>query len=251
MPVLASALLALGCGSSVTDEGIGSGGAAGVSGSTGGSAGTGATASVNCVGEWKGYVDGFAFDDGTNTVTITVDSVTPEVSGHIRFGEKELLSPPTDPDVGYPPGITYFTTNNARRVFSGFEYGLTSASCDGARLKFQALVGELWADWCALQTPIPNETYGGYQCAHAWPVQSDAGGCTQTDPKTQEKVEVDCAQAVLCTTSNVCTCDAQGCGQGGEGFGGPTMDVHLSPTNADGDVGGFDWTVHKVHLEKQ
>jgi hypothetical protein len=78
---LAFALVALACGNTASNSGgSGGGGAAGGVGQ----GGTGASASPDFTGVWKGYVDGYAFDDGSNSVTLTLDSVEPEVFGHVR-----------------------------------------------------------------------------------------------------------------------------------------------------------------------
>jgi hypothetical protein len=244
---LAFALVALACGNTASDSG-GSGGG-GAAGSVG-QGGTGASASPDFTGVWKGYVDGYAFDDGSNSVTLTLDSVEPEVFGHVRFGEDDLLPAPTDPDVGYPPAISNKIQGGVPSVVSGFVYTLENASFDGHRLKFQVLSSELWNEWCALQTPVLDEPTGNYWCVHNWGFSTGGvSGCTQKDPETGESLDVNCSKVQLCDFAGVCVCDSESC-TGRATLGGPTLAIDLVPPNADGDVGGLGAWVHQVHLVK-
>ncbi len=233
----------------------------GASGGDGGSAGAGTRGGSGChdsgvvnqdfVGVWKGYVEGHAFDDGKNTVTLSVDSVTGGVSGHIQFGARALLPPPTDPDVGYPPGIQWLQLGALSGLVSGFAYTLEASTFDGERLQFQAPVLELWGDWCILQTTSYNVGLGYYACVPNWPTNAGGPlGCEQTDPDTGETVDVDCGKVTLCSPFGACNCSEQGCGPN-EDRSGPTFELQFGPSCAEGVVGGLDGNVHDLHLTKQ
>src|ERR1700722_6887455 len=81
-------ILAIGCTGKVLT--VGSGAASGPS----------APASTT----WTGYVENFQFLSGPDVVSMTLQNGSNgAVTGTVRFGPLPLLSPPTNPEVGYPP----------------------------------------------------------------------------------------------------------------------------------------------------
>jgi hypothetical protein len=198
-------------------------------------------------GVWKGYVENYAFADGSDTVVMTLDAVTAQVAGHVTFANSSPPPPPTDPDVGYPPGTS---DPNFPMIYGGFSYSLLAGTFDGQRLKFNVAPRELWKQWCELQTSYADEVNpGNYGCLPNWGGGSTGGQCYQQNPATHEVVYVDCEKLQLCAFlgSMVCHCCAEGCTADMENA--VSFDMVLAPPNADGsvDLGG----VHNVHLTLQ
>ncbi|HEY3495119.1 MAG TPA: hypothetical protein VGK73_10555 [Polyangiaceae bacterium] len=78
------------------------------------------------------------------------------------------------------------------------------------RIRFGVWAHEIYADWCALQTPVASQSGGAdYNCVD----ESLSGGardgaCYQ---KTESgEVPIDCHKLQLCR-SYVCTCDEEQC----------------------------------------
>lgn len=220
----------------------GTGGAGGSVGGVGGISG----ASADLVGKWVGYVENHKFSDSTDTITLTIAS--PQIDGSVVFGQSPAPPPPTDPNVGYPPGVT-FSSGPMQGPVVGFAYTILSPSFDGERLQFDASPNEVWKLWCEMQTPIADETNPGmYSCVPNWGFESGTGGCFQTNPKTQQKVQVDCGKLMLCSMGSPCKCTAQGCTT--DVSGGIHFDMSVALPKADGSASGLGG-LNNVHLKKQ
>lgn len=237
-----AALFALAaCGGNTGNDSAG-GGAGGV-GATGGSGGSGAAAEL--VGKWTGYVESYTFADSTDTVTVTI--ANSQLEGSVAFGEAPAPPPPTDPNVGYPPGSDA-GVGPQQGPFVGFAYTIFTPSFDGERLQFDVSPNELWRLWCEMQTPIADEANpGAYGCLPNWGFESGPGGCFQTNPQTQQKVQVDCGKLVLCSMGSPCKCTAEGCSAALAGA--IHFDLSVAVPKADGSVSLSG--VHNVHLKKQ
>src|SRR5262249_5094128 len=144
------------------------------------------------IGTWTGYVENYSFFDGSSTLAITIDAVTATVAGHITFGSGPPLAPPTDPNVGYPPGID-FENSSLWSVYPGYSYALIAGSFDGQHLKFQVDHRELWKQWCELQTSYADQmNAGNWNCLPNWGFTDTGSQCYQQNPATNEAVYVDC-----------------------------------------------------------
>lgn len=169
------------------------------------------------VGTWDGYVEAYTFEDGSDRVRLTVDS---QGKGTIRFGNRELIPPPTDPKANYPAFTTnnYWILENPHRLWSGYEYALQNNLIDAERIRFD--IGELqpFESYCALQTPVKvssDVSSSDYACigeSIAWD-----GKCYVCPPDSgcsydlTPDMEVPCEQQNACAGVRFCTCYASRC----------------------------------------
>lgn len=163
-------------------------------------------------GRWVGTAeDPLGLGDGTYTFPSGSDRFTLEIAvvfseeyqqdmldTRLSFGEAEPIAPPTDPEAGYPVGVSYLEllsyddgdfqivgTNPDFRVppFEGFTYEanpLTGLGQNGIALPDGALILafntlEPISPWCELQTPF-EVAPGLFQC------QEQFGGGFEVNP---------------------------------------------------------------------
>jgi hypothetical protein len=168
--------------------------------------------------------------------------------------ETLLRRPATDPNVGYPPGVTFTDVVGSLPFtgpYPGFGFTLTQVTYDGQRLQFDVGSNELWKHWCELQAPILDEINGGYLCIHNWGWRSlGSAECSQRDPMTMMDVPIDCGKIALCSLgTDVCRCTAQACSVNETAT--LHFDMVIATPKADGSVRGLDSGLHNVHLTKQ
>jgi hypothetical protein len=167
---------------------------------------------------WEGYAEAYVFSDGSDRVRLVLDS---EGRGTVQVGARELLPPPSDPSVGYPPGPWNFEDNNGLvRLQPGFRYPIYRARVEAKRVRLDADSHDLWRDWCSMQTPIGVNSSGDHICVPEL-INSFGNGCQYRDAATGEPVQVDCLRTVLCqipppspSTEKVypvCQCSATSC----------------------------------------
>ncbi len=105
--------------------------------------------------EWDGYAEAYTFQpSGSDRIHMTLDA---QGNGSIRVGTDPLLPPPTDPNVGFPPGREYpkdIVADTGLR--EGFLYPLHAAQVDAARIRIGLKPFDYYAPWCALQTPTTS-----------------------------------------------------------------------------------------------
>ena len=120
---------------------------------------------------------------------------------------------------GYPPGISEggggFGSVIASGLFEGFLYPLHAAQVQTDRIQLGIVPDDLWATWCALQTPVPWATGddGGatsYGCVANLGGSISGGACAQLEPDGTS-VPIDCVKLSLCQFGMVCTCTATAC----------------------------------------
>ncbi|HEX3901897.1 MAG TPA: hypothetical protein VH853_03545 [Polyangia bacterium] len=176
---------------------------------------------------WDGYAEAYTFSpDGSDRVRLTIDA---SGQGTFRMGNATtLLAPPTDPNVGYPPGISVDGVN-ADGAHTGtredFLYPIHAANVQEARIQLGIDPSDLYAAWCALQTPIPSyETTtvdGGASdtgtvstfyssCLPNVPSMSQGDNCALLEPDGSS-TPVDCGKLYLCNVAQTCACTASGC----------------------------------------
>lgn len=221
-------------------------GGAGAGASTGGIGGT--IEPGPFTGTWKGYVENHQFEDGSDALKMTLASVTASVSGQVTLGDSPPLPPPSDPNVGYPPGVSGGGPGGWQKVYPGFAYSLLEASFDGQRLQAKIALAEPFKQWCELQTSYVDEVNPGmYACLPNWGGAGSNGACFQENPKTGQKVSVDCGKFELCALGgSPCKCSASGCTA--ELTAGIKFDIVLAPPKADGSVAGLGTGLNNVHL---
>jgi hypothetical protein len=194
---------------------------------------------------WTGHLVKDQFPDGSNTLTMTIEfGPGGQVTGSILLGNGAILAPPTDPNIGYPPGSTGLVS-----LVEGFPYAIQNAALEASHLALQFAENEVWTQWCALQTSYPFCPYGPscdagmYDCL-APPVGSASSfglgpnGCGYFFPDGSLSA-IDCGKAMLCGggAEGVCQCSVTGCqvrSPGEFAF----LDLVLSDAKANGALSG-------------
>lgn len=187
------------------------------------------------VAKWDGYAQAYTFNpDGSDRVRLTVAA---DGTGTLQVGNSALLSAPTDPNVGYPPGVS--SLNEATEpLYEGFLYPIHAPDVQQSRIQIGINPADLWADWCALQTSVPyyettivndagvsnvvsGQSDAGtvtvlYGCAPNLPAMgqfSPTGGETNCalDEPDGGSVPIDCGKLFLCNMVGTCICNATSC----------------------------------------
>jgi hypothetical protein len=206
---------------------------------------------------WTGYVENHTFPSGSDALALefAVDA-NGVAAGTIVFGKGTPPPPATDPNVGYPPdlfafgGLTLGPSARTLYVAEGYRYAFDRGSFDGHRLRFGVDMWQLWAGWCALQTPASDGSGG---CLPNWSSTFDsaANKCSQTNPQTKKEVPVDCGKLSLCGIGpGVCSCTSAGCGPSTPS-NVSTFDVFVTSDTASGSVQGSPLGAGNVHFLKK
>ena len=199
---------------------------------------------------WIGHLVNHQFQDGSDALTLTLDFAPGgQVTGTVLLGDGALLQPPTDPNVGYPPG-----NQGAVSLVEGFPYTILAGTLSVAHLSVSISEYEVWAQWCALQTPYlvaqgndagPASRVGPdiYSCAPENALEGEVGfgpmGCesVSNDGATSP---LDCGKLRLCggVGASVCQCSASGCQVLAQLTAGTSLDLALAHATADGTLTG-------------
>jgi hypothetical protein len=193
---------------------------------------------------WVGHLENHQFPDGSDTLTMTLDFAPGgQVTGSLLLGNGAILQPPTDPNVGYPPGNTGAVT-----LVEGFPYTILDGSLNGSQLSFDFSEYEVWTQWCALQTPYLEDPDSDadpyYECAQAPPKGGAAAfGSTGCGYASADGgiTPIDCGKLELCGEgggSGVCRCTASGCDAFSPTPPGPSLGVDVAKTSAQGTLSG-------------
>lgn len=78
------------------------------------------------------------------------------VTGTVFFGNGPPLAPPTDPNVGYPPGYVgnIAVVPTTVSPLEDFAFTVLGGTYTPPRLTLGIDTAELWKKWCELQTTI-------------------------------------------------------------------------------------------------
>jgi hypothetical protein len=149
----------------------------------------------------EGTSDPYRFPSGSNQIVLELSYTDSIFGGTLTFGEGSIPAPPTDPDVGYPEGVSYaellrypvteplqFDGDLAfdRGVLpphEGFPYELIrpdaspdAPAADGL-LRMTYVTTRVLQDWCALQTPYETPQ-GTFSCNEGVALADlENGGC--------------------------------------------------------------------------
>ena len=195
---------------------------------------------------WLGHLVDQHFSDGSDALTMTIDFAPGgQVTGSLLLGDGALLRPPTDPNVGYPPGNQGVVT-----LVEGFPYTILDGRLNGSHLTFDVSEYEVWTGWCALQTAylVWQGSDSGppdvYECLPPGP----DGGAVGAGPMGCEiatvdaaATPIDCGWLKLCggfAGFGVCRCSATGCLVFSPQSPGPSLDLVLAGAKADGTMSG-------------
>lgn len=189
-------------------------------------------------GTWTGHQERFGDTMMSDALKLVI-SGGPEATRTITivFGTMSPPPPPTDGTVYWPSWRVPDEKNPLARendtpLIEGFVYTGIKVRVDGQRLRFAFRGEEPWQPWCAMQTsylndasvgrysPIPGS--GSYNYTDGQCVANDGHGTI-----------VSC---VVAADSGKCSCDANGCFAGDEGYGG-TFDLTLQGDKMEGTPG--------------
>ncbi len=196
--------------------------------------------------DWQGYLESFRFGSGSDHVRIVFDVASGDGprSGVVIFGEGSV-PPVTDPTLGYPPSFDPMTVPSL--TIEGFRYPIINGLVTGSRVQLAVNLSAPWADWCALQMSVAQDSTGqSFGCLPNAPFATNGTVCSYTDPMTHTQVAVDCTRLYLCRTARVCACDASSCRAGS--IGQVTFDFQVTAGRGDGTV-MLD-SLHNVHLTR-
>jgi hypothetical protein len=190
---------------------------------------------------WDGYAEAYAFTpDGSDRVRLTIAA---NGQGTLEVGNQTLVAPPTDPNLGYPPGNEDLKDTPTPPVWEGVLYPIYGAQVQTNRIQIGIKPNDYYAAWCALQTPSafayqttpldggpPGSLERTLVPVDAGAGAPDAGGTiyfacpfsggAESSPGTtnamcvgengQDFIPVDCGKFYLCNAM-VCACTATGC----------------------------------------
>jgi len=163
------------------------------------------------------------------------------VHGTVVFGDAAPLAPPTDPNVGYPPGFG----TGAASITEGFDFTVLNGTYAAPRLTLQVQRSEVWKKWCELQTEIYPQYNGvsdgscgpliGYGCLPNAATETGST-CAWSSCDHKSWTPIDCGKLELCGGHGVgvCTCTATSCTVPV----GPTGDVSFDAQLAAGTMNG-------------
>jgi hypothetical protein len=111
-------------------------------------------------GIWKGYVEAYMFDDGTDAIRLTLD---PNGNGALEVGKGEPL-PAADPNHDHP---SRELQQHNYALITGFAYPIRGATLDADRLRMQTRSEELYRPWCEAMRPQQHTVYVGPSGEHS------------------------------------------------------------------------------------
>lgn len=183
---------------------------------------------------WTGYIENHRFPSGSDVLKLTFASDPAGlIVGKVTLGMGTAPPPATDPEAAYPPGSDPRGARGASPV-EGFPFSMNGGTLVGRRLRFTLAANELWAGWCALQTPAGSSD----RCLPNWGGMASVGGsCSQKNPETGQTVTVSCAKFFMCgPVDSVCTCAAGTCTN--TSSADVSFDLAITGDLADGSVVG-------------
>jgi len=207
------------------------------------------------VGVWEGYIENFRFASGSDAIHLAVTSATSaQACGKVTLGKGTPPPPPTDPEVGYPPGYLANGPFSVSEFFTidrteGFPLSIVAGAADSARFKFGADWHEFWQAWCALQPPQAFEDNSGFGCIGAMGGSTSDQGCASQIGG--QLVPLDCGKLQLCL-GNMCKCTMTSCRV--ERTSRWAFDLRITDDQAAGsvrtDMGVGDGEIHNVYLTR-
>jgi hypothetical protein len=161
-------------------------------------------------------------------------------AGTISFGCvdptscSEPVGPPppaSDPEAGYPPDLDADAQNLLRTTpLRGTPYRMLDARAADGRLSFSFSNNDLWRDWCALQTPYPNDASGRSEYACVPEPETCDVVYERVSSVSVSPTEIGGKQLLCCAGAGVCQCSAEQCNANLQGA------VHSLDLTIDGDA---------------
>ena len=150
-------------------------------------------------GTWVGHAELAEWDDGTTDVRLELDE---QGNGVLEVGLGEELEPPVADDA-YPRDFDYMATYaTIVGPITGFSYPIAGAVVESKRIRLSSNSGELYREYCDLQTPMFAGGSTGYNCTG---FESYSGG----GPACESPLGTTDCDALMCM--HVCVCDEEHC----------------------------------------
>jgi hypothetical protein len=225
-----------------------------------------ADASPTATQVWAGHFENHQLPNGSDALTMTLTfAADGSVTGTLLLGDGAVLQPPTDPDVGYPPGTSFAGVT----AIEGFPYTILGGTRSGSHLTFHVDEEEAWTKWCALQTSylVYSDDAGAaddlYECLpQPQSVMEPEGGESEglvtvsatgcfLYPMTDQMTPIDCGKLELCSAPYFpCQCSATGCQVSPTQIFYVSFDLVMTDTKADGSTSGAlgSYTVHFTRI---
>lgn len=212
-------------------------------------------------GTYSGYVESFMFPDGSDNLVMALTfAADGTVTGTVLFGDAPLLSPPTDPNVGYPPGFSDQVMVGVGAPSEGFYFTVLDGTYTSSRLRLEIAPPEIWKQWCQIQTTIYPQ-YGatsdgscgpldGYGCLPNAATVIGPSGCTLSSCQEPTPMPVDCGKLTLCGSPSPCVCTATSCTADLGPNWRVAFDMVLAAGMLDGSSTGLGSTPFNVHLTR-
>jgi hypothetical protein len=219
---------------------------------------------------YSGYIEGFKFQDGSDAVKMTLSfNADGTVTGTVFFGNGPALPPPTDANVGYPPGAQVQGDPPGVYSFSptDFAYTILKGTYAAPRLQLQVDTKEVFKAWCELQTQIymscncgPGPGCGStfsYACLPNSATMLGGTNCAIMPCGQTQWTSIDCGKLTLCSTGSPCTCTATSCTVQVGPMGDVAFDTQVTPGAINGSVTGLSEAgvaagqTFNVHLTQQ
>jgi hypothetical protein len=211
-------------------------------------------------GTYKGYIESYMFPDGSDTVVMALMFASDgSITGTVFFGDGAPLAPPTDPNVGYPPG--YNGPPGDPRGMEGFAFTALDGSYAAPRARLGIQPTEMWKQWCEIQTTIYPQYNGttdggcgnflGYGCLPNAATMC-CSNCQWSSCDHPAWTNIDCEKLRLCGELPVtCVCTSTSCTVPLTPPGNVAFDMQLVAGALSGSVSGLGNSVLNVHLTRQ
>jgi len=196
------------------------------------------------VATWSGHAQAYSFADGSDHVQLSIDETG---HGALRFGNAPAPAPVTDPHVGYPQPYDPVTVGAVASGVAGFPYPIYAAQVQSSRLQLGADVTDIYASWCALQTPTRNPTNSDpmltYACGPSisgsvdrieYPRDVATNDSCVVHATDGSSVAASCGWLTLCWVYPTCACTATACSSMSQ-VSDPTR-LNQYPIQVDGEL---------------
>ena len=192
---------------------------------------------------YDGYVLGKTWTSGSNRIRITFAAATDgTVYGNVVFGDDPLLSPPSDPTVGYPPGLMGDVQAGLDGPVEHFAFSILSGVQQGSRVTFGIDTQQLWKSWCELQTTDYNGSCLPPGTTNLCPGADAGSGSCCLFPPDGGAIPMDCEYIQLCSWGGPCSCSSSGCSV--DMNPNVSFDLQLSGNAVDGAIVNLGATIH-------
>ena len=215
------------------------------------------------LGEWEGSIAGASSADEASTFRLNVTGATDtKICGTLTFGVHAplvTLPPVTGPDEIYPPDSilpTVGAMSGKLGPILGLPYAIQNGTVQGQHVIFFYSLREIFADWCALQTPYAYSQY----CESFGCLPGNAATINLGDPTATcstwygadgAPFYTSCWKVMMCGSLEgyACSCNSQHCEARFDALSMSVFDITFNGEEAFGTPGNENVTItmHRVY----